>query len=234
MNKIVFTLIFFWVLWKVLKSVLEEIRKRMENQGPVERESISEEAAQQRQEQLRASQPESHQPVPMPEPQEWRQGEPIPGEEEIELERWFREALEHKQQAEDTAVAAPPARDRVPSEPARPQAAQPRVARPRAPAPRVEPPAEHRRETRVERRRVVAPRGPAVPEPEAKRREAPPAAGGRRKRQERLERGAGRKPAFAELAGIADLDLHDIRRGIILAEILGPPKGLSDVDSHVI
>ena len=233
MNKIIFTIFFFWILWKVLKSVLEEIQKRMEEQGPVERESLSEEAWQQRQEQVRAGRPATRPSTPTEEAREWRQGEPIPGEQETELERWFREALEQKRRVEDATGPPPPVRERVPSEPARPKAKQPRAARPRearsqASARRVEPRAEQRRETRVEPRRVVHPRGPAVPEPEAKLREAPPAAPGRRKRA------AGRKPAFAELAGVADLDLHDIRRGIILAEILGPPKGLGDIDSHVI
>jgi hypothetical protein len=33
---------------------------------------------------------------------------------------------------------------------------------------------------------------------------------------------------------LGKLDLIDVRRGIVIAEILGPPKALGNIDSHVI
>jgi hypothetical protein len=33
---------------------------------------------------------------------------------------------------------------------------------------------------------------------------------------------------------IGTLNMNDVRKGIVIAEILGPPKGLGDIDSHVI
>jgi len=229
MNKIIFTIFFFWIIWKVLKSILEEVQKRMEDEGSMKREDVTRETATQRYEQLQTPRSATRAAESAREPEEWHAGQPIPGQEESELERWFREAAEDKQEMEETAVPPPRARERAPAAPPRRRPTQPR-----APARRAEPRVVHPREKQVERRRVVHARGPAVPEPEPKRREAPPAAPGRRKQRERRECADGRKPAFAEMAGFGKLDLDDVRRGIILAEILGPPKGLGDIDSHVI
>jgi hypothetical protein len=243
MNKIVFTIIFFWILWKVLKSVLEEIQKRMEDQGLGGREGLSEETPERDQQQLRTRPSAGRPTAPTREPQEWSRGDPVPGEEESELEHWFREAMEHKQRMEDATLPSSPPGQRAPPEPARPQAAQPRPAQPRAARPqparprgpvrRVEPRIEHRREARVERQRVVHPSEPVVPTA-VEHREAPPAAPRPRKGRRERTRAPRRKRAGADLAGIGGLDLHDVRRGIILAEILGPAKGLGDIDSHVI
>jgi hypothetical protein len=38
----------------------------------------------------------------------------------------------------------------------------------------------------------------------------------------------------ARIPLLGKLNQSDIRRGIIIAEILGPPKGLGDITSHVI
>jgi len=248
-NKIIFTIIFFWILWKVLKSVLEEIQKRMEDQGLGGREGLSEETPEKGQQQLRTRPSAARPTAPTREPQEWSRGDPVPGEEESELEHWFREAMEHKQRMEDATLPSPPPGQRAPPEPARPQAAQPRAAQPRAAQPqpaqpqparprgpvrRVEPRIEHRREARVERQRVVHPSEPVVPRPAVEHREAPPAVPRPREGRRERARAPRRKRGGAELAGIGELDLHDVRRGIILAEILGPAKGLGDVDSHVI
>lgn len=243
MNKIIFTLIFFWVLWKVLKSVLEEIQKRMEDQGLDRRKSFPAESPEGETQQLRTRPPVPRPAPPAREPQEWRSGDPVPGEEESELERWFRQAVEHKKRMKD-AAAPPPSGRRTPSEPVRPQpaqpretrprAAQPRAAQPRAPVRRVEPRVEYRRETRAERQRVVHPVEPVVTRPPVEHREVSPAMPRPRKgRRERVQ-APRRTRAGAGLAGIGELDLHDVRRGIILAEILGPAKGLGDIDSHVI
>jgi hypothetical protein len=112
-----------------------------------------------------------------------------------------------------------------------------------------EPRREARREARVERKRVAHPREPAresaresarertreraVAEPTKKRREKTAAAPKPKRRRERA-----RRPVRTGLPGtiplIGRLDKSDIRRGIIIAEILGQPKALRDIDTHVI
>lgn len=232
MNKFILTLFIVWILWKVFKSVIEEIQQRLErHMGGEEKEMFSDVA--------RRSRTLPRQPISADssrEPHTWELGQPIPGKEEDELEKWYREALERKRQL---SGARPQAGERMPREPARPQPAQPRQAQPGVLHPRptqrrVEPRVERRHEARMERRRVAQPREHVAHEPARRRREEPALTPKPPEFKRAPKRETRRGRGLAELVGAGEWDMNDIRRGIIIAEILGRPKGLTDIDSHVI
>jgi hypothetical protein len=213
MNKFILTLFFLWIVWKALKSVIEEIQRRAEkmSSGQGGRPDLPAPQA--------ARRPA---PRPSPEPEEWELGEPIPGGEESELERWYREAMERKRKVGRTVQPAPPpsARERMRAQPARPRRAEPRIAR--------------RREPVAEQVRVVPPREPVAPRPAPERWQAPPQPPEPRKFRQMRRREARGERTLAELVEWGEWDLDDVRRGIIIAEILGPAKALKDIDTHVI
>ncbi len=173
-------------------------------------------------------------------PNKWQPGQPVPGKQEDELEKWYREALERKRQlSEAAAPPPPPAGERMPLQPARPRPAQPRptqsrVLQPHPPQRRVEARVEHRRQVHVERRRVAHPREPVAHEPARRHREAPAATPKPHEFMRMPKRETRQRRGLAELVGAGEWDMNDIRRGIIIAELLGSPKALGDIDSHVI
>ena len=227
----VLTFFMFWVGWQLFKPVMEGLSKRMEDmarpqQGrpttfaegrPHRHESPQEQALPGRQPTFAQGKPHRHEAPP--EPKSWDLGQPLPGDEESDLERLFGEAMERKRRLGTTEAARPQSRE-YPA-PARPRAAQPRAAPPRTRPQRAPP--------RVEPARATRPRGPARParRPSEPRRAAPR----RRESVEARRRAVRKQPA---LAGLGELDKNDIRRGIIMAEILGSPKALRDIDSHII
>ena len=233
MKSIVVTLFILWIFWKVAKSAIEEMQQRMQNQSPDARR--------------KAMPPrEGAPPVPLQsrtsashEPDEWEIGEPVPGEEQSELESWFQEALEHKRTIEKADRGIPPeVTERIPPQPPRPRSRPPRMEPRPAPPPmpkpqpaarHAEPRTEHRREVRVKRKRVVRRREPVAARPAQAQEPRRPARRRREIGQRRIQR-----PVTPHLKTIGKLNMNDVRRGIILAEILGTPKALRDIDSHVI
>ena len=223
----VLTFFMFWVGWQLFKPVMEGLSKRMEDlarpqqgrpttfaQGrPHGHESPREQALPGRPTTFAQGRPHRHEAPP--EPRIWELGQPLPGDEESDLERLFGEAMERKRRLGTTEAARPQSREYP--VPARPRAAQPRT-----------------KPQRVEPARVTRPRGPAPSRPARKPSKPRRAAPRRRESVEARRRAAGERPARPALAGLCKLDKNDIRRGIIMAEILGPPKALRDIDSHVI
>lgn len=230
----VLTFFMFWVGWQLFKPVMEGLSKRMEDMAnpqqkrpttfaegrPHRHESPREQALPGRQTTFAQGRPHRHEAPP--EPRSWELGRPLPGDEESDMERLFGEAMERKRRMGTTEVARPQSREYPAPEPARPRAAQPRVAPPRTRPPRVEP------------ARVTHPKGPAPSRPARRPSEPRRAAPRRRESVEGRRRAAGKRHARPALAGLCKLDKNDIRRGIIMAEILGSPKALRDTDSHVI
>ena len=220
----VLTFFMFWVGWQLFKPVMEGLSKRMEElaksqqRGPTtfaegrphRHESPREQALPGGQTTFAQGKPHRHEAPP--EPRSWELGQPQPGDEESDLERLFGEAMERKRRLGTTEATRPQSREHP--APARPRAAQPKT-----------------RPQRVEPARVARPRGPAPSRPARKPSKPRRAAPRRRESVEARRRTARKQPA---LAGLCELDKNDIRRGIIMAEILGSPKALRDIDSHII
>lgn len=210
MKSLITTIIICWVLWKILKRAIDEMQARMEDQ---------------------VSRQKKEPPRPMVSTQVRTTTRPMPArpgvsQEEMDLERLLTEALDRKQQMEDDEGIPLVITEQRTVEPAPPP-----VERPRTVSRRIEPRVRQRREVRVEHRRVVKPRERAAVESVQKRSQPPET----RARRERPRRRVVRERAHVvELAGIGTLGKGDIRRGIIMAEILGSPKALRDIDSHVI
>jgi len=227
----VLTFFLFWVGWQLFKPVMEGLSKRMEDlarpqqgkpttfaQGrPHRDESPQEQALPGRQTTFAQGKPHRHEAPPEPRSREL--GQPLPGDEESDLERLFGEAMERKRRLETTEAARPQSRE-YPA-PAQPRAAPPRTRPQRVPQ-------------RVEPARATRPRGPAPSRPARRPSKPRRAAPRRRESVEARRRAAGERHARSALAGLGGLDKNDIRRGIIMAEILGSPKALRDIDSHVI
>ena len=192
-------------------------------------------ASQKRQEPFAQGRPHQHEP-----PQA-----PLPGEQPKSLgdalgdmERLFSEAMERKRGLEQAPNRGRP-------QVARPRPVQQRPepepeADPWIPPPTPEPEAdpwipsrpEPKRKVRVEQTQVARSRRREVAKPAAEHPKPPaPARTGKRRKQRR--RIAQRKCA-GTIPILGKLDLNDVRRGIVIAEILGPPKGLGNIDSHVI
>jgi len=211
MNKFLITLFVFWVIWKVAKSAFEDLQKRMQDQqDPQRRQPAPPVGASPRRET-----PQSAEPFPGVQSEGWEGGETESGGELSEIERLFGEALELKRRVGGAAQQQQPQAQR-------PQKAYPRVAQQRTASRRVEP------------RRVARPREPAVAE-EVRDRAKPAQARPKRRKPAVPRRRAAREGAVrAAPAIIGKLDKDDIRRSIVMAELLGPPKALRDIDAHVI
>ena len=226
----------FWVGWQLFKPVMEGLSKRMEDmarsqqekpttfaQGrPHRGESPQEQALPGRPTTFAQGRPHRHEAPP--EPKSWELGQAQPGGEETDLERLFGEAMERKRRMGTTEAARPQSREYP--VPARPRAAQPRAAQPRTRPQRVPP--------RAEPARTARPRKPVSSRPARRPSKPRRAAPRRRESVEARRRAAGERPARPALACLGEMDKNDIRRGIIMAEILGPPKALRDINPHVI
>lgn len=163
------------------------------------------------------------------------QGEqPSPPESLSDLERLFTEAMEQKMGMEQSPAQA---RRGV----VQPTAPQQRIAQPRPevesdpwiPA-QPEPRREVRREVRVERESVARPSRREAARQAVEKAKPRPVRAGTRKRREPPRRAARVAPS-AQIPLLGRLNKNDVRRGIIIAEILGVPKGLRDnIESHVI
>lgn len=230
MNKLIFFFV-IWVIWKVGKPILDKYLQDVQGQLKEQQKRTQPPGD------VTPSQTITTRPATSGETESWELGQPVPGEEGgDDLEHWFQEALERKRQigsAPATREAPPPSpipvqeRERAePFPPPRP-ARQQREAYPREAQRQAEPRVKRRREVRVEKKRVVVPREPAMTEPASKRAKRP----GQKKVARRRVR---QEPAAERLAGIGRLDMHDVRKGIIIAEILGAPKALREIDSHTI
>ncbi len=228
-------LIFFfviWVVWKVAKPILDKYLQDVQGQLKEQQKGTQPPGD------VTHSRTVTTRPATSGETESWELGQPAPGEEgDNELERWFQEALERKRQiggapsARQASPPPPPIPMREPEcaepfPPPRP-ARQQREASPREAQRQAEHRVERNREVRVEKKRVVVPREPAMAEPGPKHAKRPGQGKGARQR-------VRQEPAVARLAGIGKWDMHDIRKGIILAEILGAPKALREIDSHII
>jgi hypothetical protein len=234
MEKFIFTILFFWVLWKVMKRGIDELQSRMEDQA----------AEQKRRTASRPPAPPSQVRTPAqreqlrPDARRRR-----PDREETELERLLMEAMKRKDQLEEDDEEATPL---VVSEDVSPELVQPepeefepprrverpRVARPQTTSRRVEPRRERRRQVRMEQRRMAVPRQPATARTEPRRARMLPTKPATRQVRRAAQKTARRERQ--ELRGIGRLGKKQVRKGIIIAEILGSPKALRDTDSHVI
>jgi len=172
-----------------------------------------------------------------------------------DMERLFQEAMEQKRRAEEGHQGQRP-------RPGQPRTARPRVMQPqpepeswipRQPAPEPEswvprqedpepeswvprqpsPEPESWVPRQPEPRRVARPAKPPAKKPAEALKPPPEKAKKRRKRRERPRQVARAKPVTA-IPIIGKLSQADVRRGIVLAEVLGPPKALRDIDSHII
>jgi len=92
---------------------------------------------------------------------------------------------------------------------------------------------EPQRKIRSGQVHVARPRRREVAEPAAEAPTPPPAHAERQKRARAGRHVARREPADT-IPIIGSLSIDDVRRGVIIAEVLGPPKGLGDIESHVI
>ncbi|UCD57664.1 MAG: hypothetical protein JSV16_00720 [Candidatus Hydrogenedentota bacterium] len=243
MNKFIITLVIIWLAWKVIKSAIEELQQRMEDRmaGDKERrEPAVDRTSRSRTVPRQAVPTSSRAPASRApasrETEDWEIGQPMPGDEESELERWFQQALDRKRQMDDAAGRTPQqVRKRIPPEPRRrPRVERAQVVHPRRTSRRVEPRTERHREIRVEQKQVARPKEPAAAKPARESREALPEVPEPRRHKKTPKRRAREELGLAELVGASEWDMDDIRRGIIIAEILGPPKALGDIDSHVI
>jgi hypothetical protein len=232
-NKFILFLFFIWIIWKALQSVIEEIRARMEKEARKQPELLKRppDVAPRRREDAPHGQP-----LPSPdlrEPALRQMGRPAPARLEDELQRLFREGLKRKRQMAPPAHKLPPTNEPSYAERARPNLGEPRREEKITVLRRQEPPIERPRATRVEQRQVALPQEPP-PAPAAKQWSPPPEIAKRRRERETAERDVREKPPIPDLVDLVAWDLNEIRRGFVIGEILGPPKALRDVDSHVI
>jgi hypothetical protein len=229
MNKFIITLVIFWVIYKAVQQGLAELRRRMEEMTGEKRMQPPLAPTRTVTHRVTTRQPVSssaHRPGAT------TTDESAIPRTESELEHWFREALERKQALEHADETVELFRVETPPPPAtQPSAMQPSTPRPQ-PARRQ--PRQRQAEPRVvvheQRRRAERPREPMAVTPPMERSQAralEPTRARRRRVRERSD--AAGPPHF-----LAGLDQRDIRKGIVLAEILGTPKGLRDIDTHVI
>ncbi len=224
MNKLIITLLFLWIGWKVLQSIFEELQTRMEDRGSDKPEGEDFELE---------SPPARRQAPTVSRPRQTRRAEvdresgfPRSGQKESDLERWYREAQARRRQlggmGEKEQQPREPVPQRAPSPPPQP------VLR------RAEPRARTQWEREVERVTVRRPREPRVEAERARRARAVPPPVPSRKPQRARKRAAAKTSETLWLRSIGRLDKQGIRRGIIMAEILGPPKALRDIDSRLV
>ncbi len=214
----------------MLQSVVEEIRARAEREAAKEASRLKRGpdvvAGQKRD--LPQEQPtprphaERHEPIPR------QMRHPAPAGPEDELQRLFREGLKRRRQ-----MGAPARRPQPPKQPAYTERAQPRREERPTVLPRPEPRIERPYAVPEEQRPVFRMPEPP-PFPAARRMEPLPELPKRRKTRETVEREVREKPPMPELLSLGRWDLNELRKNIIVAEILGPPKALRDIDSHVI
>ncbi|GAB4332796.1 MAG: hypothetical protein Kow0099_04570 [Candidatus Abyssubacteria bacterium] len=200
----IITLIVLWVAWKILQSVIEEVQTR------AERRKLEEAQAQRAAARTRLptrSAPPSREP-------EARQAGPPETVMEA-MERLYRDALERKRQLERTTAPHP-----APPIPELPHTETGRRAEP-PPWPPAPPP--RRKTVRVEQRRVVRPQRPAAPQ-------KPPAQITNPYERQHAVHAKTPQPFGETLIG--RLGPNELRKGILLAEILGPPKALRASDSY--
>lgn len=229
MNKLIITLLFLWIGWKVLQSIFEELQTRMEDRGSDKPEGEDFELE---------SPPARRQAPTVSRPRQTRRAEvdresglPPSGQKESDLERWYREAqarrrqlggMGEKEQHPRETVRREPGRQRAPSPPPQP------VLR------RAEPRARTQWEREVERVTVRRPRESRVEAERVRRERAVPPPVPSRKSRKARKRAAAKTSETLWLRSIGRLDKQGIRRGIIMAEILGPPKALRDIDSRLV
>jgi len=233
MAKIIVILALIWLGWMVFKSVLEEIQGRMEDRRA---EEEGEAPAQDVPSRSKASLPAAT--ISSPRGSRTRQpNQESLGIEKNELERLLNEARERKRELErEPASKSASSTVRLASAgKVPPKSPEFRHASPefRPVSMGVETFEEHRHKSEVIQKPIAQVRKQFTPAPPIPRREAPPSATMRRKGKE----GAGHEvtaSAAKRFAGVSGLDLDDVRSGIIVAEILGPPKGLGGIDSRAI
>jgi hypothetical protein len=257
MDNLIFIAVVCWFVWKAIKSAKEKARQSSQQQTPPQQrrqapfaqgrphghEPPPAPASIQRQKPFAQGQPHRHEAPREQASLPSRQSPGYKGEQPTSLgdalsdmERLFAEAMERKRGIEQ-------APDRGRPQVARPMPAQQRPepeADPWIP-PKPEPEADPwipsqpdpRRKVRVERQQVARPRKREAAKPAPKTAKPPPAPAKVRKREKQRLRVIQRKPA-GTIPILGTLNMNDVRKGIILAEILGPPKALKDIDSHVI
>ncbi len=237
MAKIIVIFALIWLGWAVFKSVLEEIQGRAEDRRAKEEGETS---AQDVPAGSKAASTDVAAFSPSV-PNKWQPRQQTGGTEKNELERLLIEALERKRQLEKEPApkpASPAVRPQTESivhgesaEKIPHRSPDLRLATPefRPVSMRAEPVAEHRHKPEVMHRHVAQPRKQFVPAPPMRKGEAPSSVTAPRREK------AGHKVAHAvrRMEGMGGLHLDDIRTGIIIAEILGPPKGLGGIDSRV-
>ncbi len=244
LDRTVLTFFVIWIGWQLIKSVLESLQDRAREQLNPQQGRKSTFA------QGRDHRHEAPGPQPLPggrstfatgRPHRHQAQRPPGGGERSspleslsDLERLFTEAMERKIGMEQSPAQA---RRRA----VQPTAPQQRIAQPRPEAEsdpwipaQPEPRREVRREVRVERERVARPSRREAARQAVEKAKARPARAGTRKRREPPRRAARVAPS-AQIPLLGRLNKNDVRRGIIIAEILGSPKGLrDDIESHVI
>lgn len=235
--------IIIWVIRKMIGAAKEQQLGNMRNRPP---------PGQGGQSPVATGQPHRHEPLGPQAPsggretfatgrphrhqvQQRAQGEqPSSLESQSDLERLFTEAMERKMGIEQ-------APDQTRRGVVQPTAPQQRIAQPRPEAEsdpwipaQPESGREVRREVRVERERVGRPSRREAARQAVEKAKPRPAREGTRKRREPPRRAARVAPS-AQIPLLGRLNKNDVRRGIIIAEILGVPKGLrDDIESHVI
>ncbi|MBI5115005.1 hypothetical protein HZA56_00865 [Candidatus Poribacteria bacterium] len=235
MNKFILSLFFIWIIWKVLQSVSEEIRARMEKEARKQPELLkrSPNVAPRRGENAPREQPL---PPPSPdlrEPALRQTGRPAPARPEDELQRLLLEGLKRKRQMAPPTHRPAPTKEAAYTERPMPKLEEEGREEKITVLQRREPPIEHRRPARVEQRRVARPQEPP-PAPATRQWASPSETPKRRRVRETVERGVREKPPVLDLMDFVEWDLNEIRRGFVIGEILGPPMALRDADSHLI
>jgi hypothetical protein len=233
--KIWAVILLVWIAWKVVGSILEEIAQRKRKQEP-------------KLDARKVPQPSRAQRIPriLNIPGRQKTYSASEDQPENELERLLREAMLQKRRQKmgkplPSASALP---SQLPSTMLSPSAAKPAStadrnlatiqdfiedvppvpARPRLQTPPAEHPVAHKQVARKVRQ--------AVPEP----RVARPVTASEVERKVRVRQGqvsAEHAPSVAHPL-LEMLGRKQIRRSIVVAEILGPPKGLGHIDSHYV
>ena len=253
-----------WIIFKAIKSAIDKAQRSSQQQAPPQQQVPPQQRGQvpfaqgrphghepppgpaslKRQTPFAQGQPHRHEPpreqVPLPSRQSpGYKGEQStsPGDALSDMERLFSEAMERKRGLEQA-----------------PNRGRPQVARPRPVQQRPEPEPEleewipdalepeadpwipsrpePRRKVRGEQEQVARSRRREGAEPAAK--SSPPSAPTRPGKRRKQRRRIAQRKCAGTIPILGRFDLNDVRRGIVIAEILGPPKGLGNIDSHVI
>lgn len=229
--KIWLLLFFLWIVWKVMGSVFDEIQRRKNNQQT--KRTIDETKRREIDTAEQLSSSSRVHPTVRPAAREMHQfsarsAEPV----ETELERLLREAMEQKRQQKSHAARpssaasasrppSPPARTRTHAEPPPFEVVPPRPVQTHP----------DRRHYQAQQKHVVHRPRHVLPHAAVPTRTPPDAAkrAGKRQAQETPTRAACAVHPF-----LGRLDKNQIRRAVVLAEVLGVPKGLRDIESHTV